>query len=205
MASSDIFTVEPVTGTIVCIPCSIGVSPGKGLAVHLKKKHGEMDGAISEEAVAKAMRAREKVLEEENDMREAYLEAPVLWRGGRKRSPLSALVGLPVLEGYECTKCTHCFKVAKNIGEHGMKEHGVGEEAVEEFVKEVRSKGTVGMQTLLQGAKLRYFRVMRGGGGVGTVDRPSEGSGSWEREDVDCEEEEAGIVEEEGDWMEEEG
>ena len=151
---SRVLGVEPVTATLVCIPCQFGLVSLNAAAKHIRKHHGEHVDSLDEH-VAAAGAALALAAAEGHDMRQLYLNAPQS-TSGVDRQPLAPLAMLSVSNGFQCVWCDKCFKVLRNVREHGNVVHdGRGDE----LYKAMCQAGMIKVQTLLTGVKLSLIHI----------------------------------------------
>ena len=142
-------------------------------AKHIRKHHGEHVASLDEH-VAAAGAALALAAAEGHDMRQLYLNAPQS-TSGVDSQPLAPLAMLSVSNGFQCVWCDKCFKVLRNVREHGNVVHdGRGDE----LYKAMCQAGMIKVQTLLTGVKTRFFPVQDNSAGarVGTTLPPLGGS-----------------------------
>ena len=159
---SRLLEVEPITATIVCVPCKLGLGSVAGAAKHVRKYHQEYRASANEHATA-AGAAQAFALSEGHAMRETYLSAPA---PGTTSRPLPALANLPVTDGFQCAWCEKCYKVLRNVREHGNTVHGG---RGDELYKVICQAGMIKVQTIMTGTKTRYFPVGESAAPVGDV------------------------------------
>lgn len=152
LVSSSVLVVEPITATIVCGSCECGLGSVSAAVKHIRKHHPEYVAAL-EDITASIGAAQAFALSEGHPMRETYLSAPA---AEGPRHALQPLRYLAVTNGFQCVWCEKCYKVLRNVREHGNRVHGG---RGDELYKAMCQAGMIKVQTILTGTKTRYFRV----------------------------------------------
>lgn len=152
--------MEPVSATVVCVPCGMGLSSERTAKIHLtsSSKHAQQNCS---EHIAHAFDQLRKIQAEPHALREAYHHAPA--RTDNATSTCNVI--LPALEGYQwfygfqCMDCGQCFRNHCSLMTHMVTECG----CTYEQVKQVTARGTMVLQTLFTKApKAKLFPVIPG-------------------------------------------